>query len=814
MAQAQRTVASGSRAMKSEVKALQLTFADVATASSRAWRVFLGGAAIIGTAKTIISVTDAFKSLQAQLRLATSQYGSFEQANKDVQAIAARSRSDLLSTAELYATLQRNADQFGGSQQQVARITETVTKAFKISGATADEASNATRQLVQAFQSGRLQGDEFRSMMENAPRLARLLADSLGITVGQLRQMSKEGQLTADVLARAFSDKRFTASIDEEFRQLPVTFDQAMNQLYNAAVLTFGEFDQGGQFSTALSNFIVGGTQGFADLADSAYKFGAETRGILDGLDAVKAGIGSMSTEGIRGMLGIEDATISLREVIGSLLGVIDGVANAFANLINAPGNLIRAVTGVGGAIINNPSNLAGGFYAAHDKALMDSTRRKIMGRGASDVFAELGMGRKVPAFHPTPTGDKKKKAKKGPQDRSADVEAQFDQELRQADMEILRARQDLTHNSEARAAVEIQLLALEEENEKATLDDKVRRAKKDLADGRITQSAFDQVEADAKILESKNAEVTRLKTQAVLDEVAHQRAEDAANLEQTNFDIQRDALQAQEDLATTAAERRDIELRLLDLSYRQEKARLDAVIADETSSEAAKEEARRRLAGLNAGFAAKQAGVMQSTAGPLEQWARSIPKTAAEINEAIDSNIADSLTNAADAAGELTKQIIGMKGPVADLAASFAVLAAKMLIMQGMKALFPSLFGGSLSAGVDGSSFASFEATSGGGGFGIPGFASGGAFTIMGNRGVDKNQLSLNGLPIANVSYGERLSIANDNGGGGGGDVTIHQHYSFSGVAVTKDEFVSGLMFAKHDTIATIKDMNRRGRR
>jgi tape measure domain-containing protein len=806
MTQAQRAVANSARTMKGEVKALQLTFADVATASSRAWRVFLGGAAVLGTARAVIGLTDAYKNLQAQLRLATSEYGNLTQAQRDVIGIAARSRSDLGATAELYAALQRNSGQLGATQLQVARVTETVSKAFKISGASADEAANATRQLVQAFQSGRLQGDEFRSLMENAPRLTRALADSIGITVGELRNLSKEGKLTSDTLIRAFSDARFTKPIDDEFAQLPVTFDQAMGQVYNAAVLTFGEFDRGGQFSTALANFVTDGTEGFASLSQAAYDFGATTRGFLDTLDAVRDAFGNLHTEGILGLTGLENATISLRGTIATLLGVLDAVANKFANLVNFPGNVIRQITGAGGKPIIDPFDMAGTFRRSTQKADL----RAIASRGLDP--SEWRLGKAPPAFRAPASGGGGGgggKARKAPEDRSADVEAQFDRDMRQADMDVLRARQDLLHNADQRAEIEVQLLELERQNENAAIDEKVRRAQKDAADGRITESALKEVELEAIKLKAKNDEVTRMKRNAVLDELAHQKAEDAAKLAQTDYELQQDALQTQEDLATTASERREIELRLLDLSYRQEKARLEAVLADEQASEAAKEDARRRLAALNANYSNRVAGVMQRTGGPLEEWARSIPKTAAEINEALQSIEVQGLDGLSDAIAGVITGTKSLKDAFAELAQSIISDIIRMTVrMLIFKAISGIMGGGLGESSLGGGGIPTFSPSNPG-----VGFAGGGGFTILGKRGVDQNMLSLNGIPIANVSYGERLSVdrgaAND---GGAREVTINQTYSFQGVAVTKDEFVQGLMFAKHDTIAAMKDMRRRG--
>lgn len=237
-------------------------------------RQLIGAYAVLQGVQAYAKLTDESKMLTAQLKLATSETGSFAQAQKDVRAIATAVRTDLDSTAALYGKLMINSKQLGITQLEAARATETVAKAFKVSGASTVEASQGTRQLVQALQSGVLRGDEFNTMSEAAPRLQKLLADSLGVTQGALRKMAEEGELTSDKLTKAFTDKKFTAALDREFDQLPVTFGDAMTQIRNAAVITFGAFDEGGQFSTSITKFLIGGTKGMADWENAARTLG------------------------------------------------------------------------------------------------------------------------------------------------------------------------------------------------------------------------------------------------------------------------------------------------------------------------------------------------------------------------------------------------------------------------------------------------------------------------------------------------------------------------------------------------------------
>lgn len=296
--------------------------------------------------KVYASLTDESKMLTAQLRLATSETGSFAKAQEDVRRIAAGTRADLDSTAALYGKLMLNSKQLGITQQEAARATETVAKAFKVSGASTVEASQGTRQLVQALQSGVLRGDEFNTMAEAAPRLQKLLAESLGVTQGQLRKMAEEGELTSDKLTKAFTDKRFTQGLDDEFAQLPVTFGDAMTQIRNAAVITFGAFDEGGQFSKSITSFLIGGTKGMADWENAARSLGqtiaVEFAKITAFAESVTAGIRLFGDAliWVNSIPGVSTVTSWLGDVISQVSKLASWLnpMNALFNIIGRVG--------------------------------------------------------------------------------------------------------------------------------------------------------------------------------------------------------------------------------------------------------------------------------------------------------------------------------------------------------------------------------------------------------------------------------------------------------------------------------------------
>lgn len=783
MRRAERVVAKSAGSMSRAVQGVNQSLTGLGSIAG----VSLGAAGLLAGAGAFLRIADAAKSLSAQLKLATAEFGSFERANKDVRAIAEQTRSGLLETAELYAALQRNSGQLGTTQEQVARATQTVAEAFKVSGAATTEQAQATRQLIQAFQSGVLRGDEFNSIMENAPRLAKLLADSLGVTTGALRKMAEEGELTADKLVRAFTDKKFTEGLDAEFRQLPVTFDEAMNQVYNSAIIVLSEFDRGGQFSNSIVNFVTDGTEGFKSLGESAFQFGRDVADTFAAVDQIRQALASLQSEGISGFLGLQNATYGWRDALADTLGVLDSIINTWGNAAMAPGNLAKMALGWEPLIVN--SDMRGGFLRQTNERNVAATRQQIMGRSARDVLSEFGMERRPPPFRAPPKkGKKGGGAKKAPRDRSDDVEFQFAQELRQAQMDVLRAQQSMAVTHDERARIAIQLLDAERQMKEAELSDRVRRAERDFAEKKITKGALDQVKAQAEKLKAEYNNVDALERQAVANDLAADKAKDGAALVDSSYDIRLEQLQNEAALKETAAERREIELRILALMKEQERARLQAVIADTQSSELAKAQAQQRLDELDAIFAGRADAAKQGTRGPYEDWMASLPTTAAKMQEAFEQLQVQGFEGLIDAALALSEGFDSAKDALLNTLKQFFLGMARMNLQ--------SLLGQALPAG-------GFNLGSIFGGFGSGpktsppifspsnpgvGFAGGGSFTVMGRPGIDKNIMSINGIPIANVSYGEGVHVTNDNQSSAGGGRVLNQ--SFTVYANDADSF------------------------
>lgn len=286
----------------------------------------------IGAAKALLDIADKAKQIDAQLALATATFGTFNQAQDDTRRIAAETRSSLEATSALYSRFTISARETGRTQDEAARATETFTKALKIGGAGTQEAYSATLQFNQALQSGVLRGEEFNAVNEASGRVSRLLAESLGVPIGQLRALAEDGKITSDVLYKALTDRRFTAGIDDEFKRLPVTFSEAMTRVTNAALITFGAFDRGGEFSAALANFISDGTDGFESLERSAEETGIEMRATFAALGDIFDPIlaGAQSAFG-----GVRQEVNYTRDSIANILRLIDNADNFLIGLQN-----------------------------------------------------------------------------------------------------------------------------------------------------------------------------------------------------------------------------------------------------------------------------------------------------------------------------------------------------------------------------------------------------------------------------------------------------------------------------------------------
>jgi tape measure domain-containing protein len=211
--------------------------------------------AVVGAVgvRALVNYADSYTSLSNKLKNAVGDTQDFTRVQQDVYRIAQLTGSGLSETADLYAKIARNSKQLGLETAEVSKLTETFAKTLKISGATTTEAAAATLQFGQALASGRLQGDELRSLLENNNRFSEALATSLGVTTGKLRSLGTAGVLSAELVSKALLQQ--SSVIDKEFAGATDTVAQGMTRVSNAFILLVGNLEK----ETGIFRTLAGG---------------------------------------------------------------------------------------------------------------------------------------------------------------------------------------------------------------------------------------------------------------------------------------------------------------------------------------------------------------------------------------------------------------------------------------------------------------------------------------------------------------------------------------------------------------------------
>lgn len=231
-----KTAGDKAAAGMAEVKAGMSAFSEQVASAKTQLLAFLSINWAAGKAQEVIQIADAWAMMSARLKLATAGQQEFTTAQRELFAIAQRIGVPIQETATLYGRLQQAVRMLGGEQKDALAITESISQALRLSGASATEAQSALLQFGQALASGVLRGEEFNSVVENSPRLAKALADGLDVPIGRLRKMAEEGRLTADVVVNALMSQK--DKLAAEYAQLPATVSQSFQRLQNA----FGEW--------------------------------------------------------------------------------------------------------------------------------------------------------------------------------------------------------------------------------------------------------------------------------------------------------------------------------------------------------------------------------------------------------------------------------------------------------------------------------------------------------------------------------------------------------------------------------------------
>lgn len=213
-----------------------------------------GVAQLSQTAAGVVRLADEYANLNGRLALVTGSEQSRARVQQQLFQVAQETRTGLTATAGLYTKLAISTESLGISEQRLVGITRTIGQAMALSGGEAESMQAALMQLGQGLASGTLRGEELNSVMEQTPALAAAIAQGMGRTVGELRELGKEGKITAAAIVQALEAS--AKSVDADFRKLPLTVGQAVTQINNSLLQTVGVFDQANGLSRGLAEGV------------------------------------------------------------------------------------------------------------------------------------------------------------------------------------------------------------------------------------------------------------------------------------------------------------------------------------------------------------------------------------------------------------------------------------------------------------------------------------------------------------------------------------------------------------------------------
>lgn len=327
-------------------------------------------------AKEFISTADEMSQITAKLNLINDGFQTTADLQTRIYESAQRTRSSYTDTAQLISRIGLNTGDTFRTNAEMITFAENLNKSFKVAGATAQEQSSVILQLSQALASGVLRGQEFNAVMSGAPNIIRTIANYMGVTVGEMRNLAAEGQITADIIREAMLNS--SDEINAQFETLPQTFGDIMTTAKNQITTSLnGAFDEWIQ------------TMNSADM-----------KGVVDDItDAVS----TLAEVGSNALLDMSKGVIWLRENWESIEPVLVGAGAAIlaykAVHITAAGEVQAAwakvnttlngiALGIGaiataGAVLENTINNSESVKAAQESGFLDSVGEY---KGASKV--------------------------------------------------------------------------------------------------------------------------------------------------------------------------------------------------------------------------------------------------------------------------------------------------------------------------------------------------------------------------------------------------------------------------------------------
>lgn len=305
----------------------------------------------------LVDLSDEYTQTTARLNMINDGLQSTADLQDKIFASAQNSRAAYMQTADVVAKLALRAGSVWESNEETIAFAETLNKAFVVAGASQEEMNSASLQLTQALGSGALRGEELNAVFEAAPNIIQTIADYLGVSIGEIREMASEGQITADVVKNALLGS--AEEIDAQFQSMPMTWGQvwtgAMNQLLYASQPLLQFINLLAQNWSTLEPIVLGvaAAVGLYVVALGAYKIVSAASAVAGAVHAASLAMQSgMTFTATAAQYGFNAALLAcpLTWIVLIIIAVIAAIYALTAAFNKATGSSISATGLIAGA--------------------------------------------------------------------------------------------------------------------------------------------------------------------------------------------------------------------------------------------------------------------------------------------------------------------------------------------------------------------------------------------------------------------------------------------------------------------------------
>ena len=439
-------------------------------------------AAFVGVvaSKATIDFIDTIQTMDNRLKLVTKSQGELNSTFNDLFDVAQKTRSPLTETVDLYSKLSQNQQVSRQSTDDLKKVTEAFTTSLAISGTSGQAAAGAITQFAQAMASGKLQGDEFRSMAEANPKLLAIISEQTGIAREELKKLASDGFLTAEIAATAL--KQALPDLQDEMSNTNVTVRQAITAMGNEFQKLGRDFLDTSGSSTALVEAIQFITANIKNLIP-----------IVELLAPALMGVFAVFFPWTAGITAVAAAVVYFSDVLGPIAQTI---LDAFGAALQA---VVPKLAGVGAALLAlaNLENPFTAYTAASEKSSASFVKTEGSTKSLKDETSKLSDESKKN----TGVTDEMKAAMDRVGLSAALTQSKYGDYIKTLQLGLQVADQDKASKDTQIAVTKALELATEDAHKKGTTISAERKAQ-------ITEEVTNLVEATAKKKEEYDKQV------------------------------------------------------------------------------------------------------------------------------------------------------------------------------------------------------------------------------------------------------------------------------------------------------------------